>query len=97
MDAELEHERPAEKEFGPNTSLGRRRVFGAVLILLVFGFLAMVLALFGNDSPTSFYGDIYDEADRRDPSVWWFVLKASGLAALAFLVPWLATRGRGRT
>ena len=89
---DLEHERPTEREFGPNTNLLRRRILGAVLICLVIGFLSVVVALFGNDNPQSFYGGIYDDFEGKDPSVWWFVLKAGGLASLAIIVPWLASR-----
>ena len=91
MSTELEHERTVEREFGPDTGLARRRLLGAMLIALVLGFLAMVLALYGNDDPRSFYGNIYEDA-ASEPSVLWFVIKASGLAMLALVVPWLATR-----
>lgn len=90
---DLEHERPAEKEYGPEIGLARRRVFGAVLIVLVLGFLAVVVVFFGNDNPRSFYGGIYDETAKQTPSVAWFALKAAGMAALALLIPWLAARG----
>jgi len=91
---DLEHERPAEREYGPSIGLVRRRVFGGILICLVIGFLAIVVTVFGNDNPRSFYGDIYDDSDKQTPSVAWFALKAAGMAALALLIPWLATRGR---
>jgi len=89
---DLEHKRPAEREYGPDIDLVRRRVFGGILICLVIGFLAIVVTVFGNDNPRSFYGDIYDESDKQTPSVGWFALKAAGMAALALLIPWLATR-----
>ena len=95
MSTELEHERTVEREFGPDTGLARRRLLGTLLIAMVLGFLAMILALYGNDDPRSFYGNIYDESDP-EPSLPWFVIKAAGLATLALVVPWLATRRSAR-
>jgi len=95
---ELEHERTVEREYGPNTPLKRRRVYGAILIAVVLGFLGMVLALFGNDNPRSFYGAaVYEGSNNTDPSVLWFVVKAAGLGVLALLIPWLASRKKPLT
>jgi hypothetical protein len=94
---ELEHERPVEKEFGPSAGLFRRRVYGLIVIVLVLGFLAAVVTLMENDNPYTWYGRTFDAPTEEGPSVLMFCLKAAGMASLALLIPWLATRwGAGK-
>lgn len=89
---EPEHERPVVREFGPPLGMARRRVYGAVTIALVLGFFAIPLTLYGNSGLSTPYGQVFDKASSEGPSVSLFALKASGMIALALIIPWLATR-----
>ncbi|MCW5699237.1 MAG: hypothetical protein KIT00_05305 [Rhodospirillales bacterium] len=89
---ELEHENPVVREFGPDTSLLRRRILGVILIALVLGFLTVVVVFYGSDGSTAFFGNATSEGHKEDGSIVSFAVKAGGLALLACIVPWLATR-----
>lgn len=79
------------KEFGPPTGLTKRRIWGAVLIVAVLGFLDMVVSLFGSGEPGGAFAETRGPVE--EPSMGMFVLKACGLLVVALLVPWLATGG----
>jgi hypothetical protein len=89
---EPEHERPADKEFGPKFGLVRRRILGGGVVPSVAAFLAVVLALNGSDNPRAMFSAARDGAPHTLPSIWWFLLGGAGLAAAALAVPWLFPR-----
>ena len=76
--------------------MARRRIYGAVTIALVLGFFAIPLTLYGNSGLTTPYGQVFGQASSESPSVSLFALKASGMIALALIIPWLATRRNNR-
>ncbi len=88
---ELEHESVTEKQFGPKVSLLKGRVLGAIIIVAILGFLALVVFVSprGDGPIMTPYGSV----DTEPMSVWTFVLLSLGLAATALVVPLLANIG----
>lgn len=82
---------PPQKDFGPDTSFLKRRIWGGICIAVVLAFLWFMIAVLGETFTCEGCSSFHSE-DYEAPATWILVLGALVVVAISLIVPALAER-----
>ena len=82
---------PPQRDYGPNSSLLKRRIMGGICIALVVGFVWFVVAVLG-DSFTCEDCISFGSGESEAMPTWMLVVGAAVVVAVALIVPALAEK-----
>ena len=83
---------PPQKDFGPNSSLLKRRILGGACIAIVLAFLWFVVTVLGERFSCEGGCTSFTAEGHQPPATWLLFLGAGVVVAISLIVPALAER-----
>jgi len=83
---------PPVKDFGPEASLRKRRIWGASLMILVLAFLSVVTFILGDGTNCGDGCMNFGNSTGEEMPIWALILGASIIIAIALGAPVLADK-----